>query len=251
MNIGWERISYKEYIRPKQCFKSCKFGHLAKHCKEEKDLRTNCRSSEHTWKDCKASPKCINYQLWPITTPSPILKAATSTWETPEQLWRFSITLLLNDNDSFSLNELYSFENNITNISKAYKIAAYHSAPKAVIAIKTSFNSQAIHITKEVVVILANIYSTDLLLASIYCPPNNIEENLNTLRPILNKYNDFPMIILGDFNAKSRVWGQRNLGDRGSKLLPFCNQQDLNIENSPDSLPSFTSTRGESWIDLL
>ncbi|GIX83978.1 hypothetical protein CEXT_658901 [Caerostris extrusa] len=35
MNIGWERISYKD-IRPKQCFKCCKFGHLAKHCKEEK-----------------------------------------------------------------------------------------------------------------------------------------------------------------------------------------------------------------------
>ncbi|GIY12246.1 uncharacterized protein CEXT_364931 [Caerostris extrusa] len=59
MNIGWERISYKD-IRPKQCFKCCKFGHLAKHCKEEKDLRTNCGSSEHTWKNCKASPKCIN-----------------------------------------------------------------------------------------------------------------------------------------------------------------------------------------------
>ncbi|GIX77425.1 CCHC-type domain-containing protein [Caerostris extrusa] len=37
INIGWERNSYKEYIRPRQCFKCCKFGHPAKHCKETKD----------------------------------------------------------------------------------------------------------------------------------------------------------------------------------------------------------------------
>ncbi|GIY37466.1 RNA-directed DNA polymerase from mobile element jockey [Caerostris darwini] len=154
--------------------------------------------------------------------------------------------------DFFSLNEPYSYDNNITNIPKAYKIAAHHTAPKSAIAIKSSFNSQVIHITQEIVVILANIFDMDLLLASIYCPPsNNIDDNLNILRPILNKYTDLPMIILGDFNAKSRVWGQRNLDDRGSKLLSFCNQQDLNIENSPDSLPSFSSIRGESWIDLL
>ncbi|GIY78163.1 putative 115 kDa protein in type-1 retrotransposable element R1DM [Caerostris darwini] len=156
------------------------------------------------------------------------------------------------DYDFFSLNEPYSFQDKITNIPKTYKIAAFHSSPKAAIAIKAAFNSQSIHITREVVVILAKIHNTDFLLASIYCPPSsNIEVNLNSLIPFLNKYSETPMIILGDFNAKSRVWGQRNLDERGSKLLMFCNQQDLNIENSPDSPPTFTSTRGESWIDLL
>ncbi|GIY45302.1 hypothetical protein CDAR_246031 [Caerostris darwini] len=156
------------------------------------------------------------------------------------------------DYDFFSLNEPYFFQDQITNIPNSYKIAAFHSSPKAAIAIKAAYNSQSILISREVVVILAKIHNTDFLLTSIYCPPsNNIEVNLHSLTPFLNKYSDTPMIILGDFNAKSRVWGQRNLDERGSKLLMFCNQQDLNIENSPDSPPTFTSTRGESWIDLL
>ncbi|GIY39266.1 uncharacterized protein CDAR_617811, partial [Caerostris darwini] len=37
----------------------------------------------------------------------------------------------------------------------------------------------------------------------------------------------------------------------GRKLLAFCNIHELNIENQPDSLPTFSSIRGDSWIDLL
>ncbi|GIY68090.1 hypothetical protein CDAR_453051 [Caerostris darwini] len=156
------------------------------------------------------------------------------------------------DFDFFSLNEPYSFQDHIINIPSNYKIAAFHSSPKAALAIKAAFNSQTVLITREVVVILANIHNIDFLLASIYCPPgNDIDVNLHCLIPYLNKFSDKHMIIFGDFNAKSRVWGRRNLEERGSKLLLFCHQHELNIENSPDSFPTFTSTRGESWIDLL
>ncbi|GIY65162.1 hypothetical protein CDAR_437251 [Caerostris darwini] len=33
--------------------------------------------------------------------------------------------------------------------------------------------------------------------------------------------------------------------------MHFCNSLDLSIENNPDMPPTFDSTRGQSWIDLL
>ncbi|GIY73629.1 hypothetical protein CEXT_430541, partial [Caerostris extrusa] len=117
---------------------------------------------------------------------------------------------------------------------------------------KVNHKSQIVFSNSELTAILASINNTETLLVSIYCSPSkNIENNLNLLRNILIENDNRPTIILGDFNAKSRVWGQRDLDERGSKLLSFCHQLDLNIENQPDTLPSFSSSRGNSWIDLL
>ncbi|GIY24046.1 RNA-directed DNA polymerase from mobile element jockey [Caerostris darwini] len=154
--------------------------------------------------------------------------------------------------DFFSINEPYVFEDSITGIPLNYAIIAHNSAPKAAIIIKSCFNTQSILISKEIVIVLANINNQDFLLVSTYCPPSQeIEDNLAILSPILCKYEGNPTIILGDFNAKSRVWGQRDLDCRGRKLLSFCHRHELFIENSPDSLPTFSSNRGNSWIDLM
>ncbi|GIY37428.1 uncharacterized protein CDAR_99671, partial [Caerostris darwini] len=92
----------------------------------------------------------------------------------------------------------------------------------------------------------------ELLLISTYCSPkNNIDHNLDTIRKFIIKFNHLPTIILGDFNAKSRIWGQRDLNDSGTKVLHFCNSLDLYIENDPNSPLTYSSNRGDSWIDLL
>ncbi|GIX87738.1 hypothetical protein CDAR_617181 [Caerostris darwini] len=67
----------------------------------------------------------------------------------------------------------------------------------------------------------------------------------------IEKFPDHRVLLFDDFNAKSRVWGKRNMDERGNQLLSFCNNFDLSIENSPDLLPTYDSTRGQSWIDLL
>ncbi|GIY68078.1 uncharacterized protein CDAR_452961 [Caerostris darwini] len=154
--------------------------------------------------------------------------------------------------DFFSMNEPYCYDNKITCIPLKYSIVAHHTQPKAAIAIKSSINCQLVFSNSELTAILASINNVETLLVSIYCSPSkNIENNLNLLRNILLENDNRPTIILGDFNAKSRVWGKRDLDERGSKLLAFCHQLDLNIENQPDTLPSFSSSRGNSWIDLL
>ncbi|GIY54778.1 uncharacterized protein CDAR_391111 [Caerostris darwini] len=75
--------------------------------------------------------------------------------------------------------------------------------------------------------------------------------NLDVLQSFLEKYHLFKTFICGDFNAKSRVWGKRNVDNRGTQLLAFCNAMKLTIENSPSSLPTFDCRRCQSGIDLL
>ncbi|GIX79771.1 uncharacterized protein CDAR_77421 [Caerostris darwini] len=60
LNIGWERVSFREYLRPLRCFKCCRFGHLAKNCKEESDVCSNCGNQGHTYKDCSKDKSCRN-----------------------------------------------------------------------------------------------------------------------------------------------------------------------------------------------
>ncbi|GIX76034.1 RNA-directed DNA polymerase from mobile element jockey [Caerostris darwini] len=105
---------------------------------------------------------------------------------------------------------------------------------------------------QEMVIIKAQLGDHDTLLISTYCPPNkDLDINLGIIRAHIHNNMQCPIVLLGDFNAKSRVWGQRNLDERGSKLLTLCQQLDLSIENQPNSPPTYSSSRGDSWIDLL
>lgn len=61
--IGWDSISFREFIRPTQCFKCWRFGHIAKFCRNKKCC-AKC-TEEHEEKDCKSSDKkcrnCIEF----------------------------------------------------------------------------------------------------------------------------------------------------------------------------------------------
>ncbi|GIX76547.1 hypothetical protein CDAR_499971 [Caerostris darwini] len=97
-----------------------------------------------------------------------------------------------------------------------------------------------------------SLNDSDCLLISTYCPPKgDLASHLQVLQAFLVKYPLFKIFICGDFNAKSRVWGKRNVDARGTQILAFCNAMDLTIQNSPSSLPTFDCSRGQSWIDLL
>ncbi|GIX70121.1 hypothetical protein CDAR_312581 [Caerostris darwini] len=79
----------------------------------------------------------------------------------------------------------------------------------------------------------------------------NLQQHLSTLQAWIEKFPNYQVILLGDFNAKSYIWGKRNTDERGNQLLHFCISLDLSIENNPEMLPTFDSTKGQSWIDLL
>ncbi|GBL98880.1 Retrovirus-related Pol polyprotein from type-1 retrotransposable element R1, partial [Araneus ventricosus] len=59
------------------------------------------------------------------------------------------------------------------------------------------------------------------------------------------------IVILGDINAKSSIWGPRNTDKRGNIVHDLINQFGLLVINDRDSLPSFNSPCGISWIDIM
>nr|XP_042910466.1 uncharacterized protein LOC122271868 [Parasteatoda tepidariorum] len=59
INIGWNRIRTKEFLRVTQCFKCYRFGHVARYCKD-KSVCANCTEHDHTMENCKNKSICIN-----------------------------------------------------------------------------------------------------------------------------------------------------------------------------------------------
>ncbi|GIX70137.1 hypothetical protein CDAR_312671 [Caerostris darwini] len=159
---------------------------------------------------------------------------------------------MYNDFDFLTLNEPYSYDNSIISIPLNYTIAAANNSPQAAIIFKSTHNAQLLFCNEEVVVVQIEFHHQEANLASTYCSPSkNMESNMDILKSPLLRFEELPFIILGDFNAKFRIWGQRDLDHRGSTLLSVCHLMDLTIENNPDSPPSYSSSRGDSCVDLL
>ena len=58
------------------------------------------------------------------------------------------------------------------------------------------------------------------------------------------------VVIGGDFNAKNEVWGGRVTDERGASVLLGAIEGGLDVVNRAEDIATFSSTMGESWIDL-
>ena len=85
-----------------------------------------------------------------------------------------------------------------------------------------------------------------ITVCSLYSPrSSNLNEELLTdlLRQLPS-----PVIIMGDFNAYHRVWGNATVDARGRQVLSFTQNNSLNIAN--DGEPTRTTQHSETVIDL-
>ncbi|XP_067134743.1 uncharacterized protein [Centruroides vittatus] len=89
-----------------------------------------------------------------------------------------------------------------------------------------------------------------LYIISFYCSPaEDLRNALGQLGTTMNCLHGYPVLLMGDFNAKSHLWHSSVEDLRGYLLCEFMAAYDLtSLNDSP--LPTFSASTGESWIDV-
>lgn len=175
-------------------------------------------------------------------------KAATLEFCKTMELENFSIALV---------QEPYSFKKGnkyiIPNTGK-YSVISQNNEPiLAAIIINTKFLDILVpnnHLSSKLSI--ANLYYAEknLTVISIYCPPQQyIPNELLNLQNVINLYKE-NLIICGDFNCRSTTWNDVINDNKSAYLEEFIINNNLTIQNSPNTAPTFKTPNGQSFIDL-
>ncbi|GBO11479.1 hypothetical protein AVEN_134500-2 [Araneus ventricosus] len=251
INYGWQRHSVREYLKVKQCFKCYKFGHLAKVCRnitDDKVLCSKCGQEGHKYRECRNEAKCLNCTNSASKTFNcgflnlNHARAASSCLETD---------VLKRNLDLMCLNEPYYYQGTISGCPKGYNQISFNRDPRTAIFIRNSIDCIRISVERDLIALSIDWNNMEYIIVCVYCSPSeNLDNNIIKLETICTCNPNKRTIIFGDFNAKSSAWSPRSTDLRGRVVLEFINKMDIVIENSSDSLATYSCEKGESWIDL-
>ncbi|XP_067118882.1 uncharacterized protein [Centruroides vittatus] len=109
---------------------------------------------------------------------------------------------------------------------------------------------QTNHTNRYFTTIIIHHEGINYVMITFYCSPyEDITEPLNELNNTVQHHSKFPILIMGDFNVKSPIWFSPIEDPRGSKLVELMNSLGLQSLNT-SKLPTYSSTTGESWVDV-
>lgn len=88
-------------------------------------------------------------------------------------------------------------------------------------------------------------------IINVYCQYSlEISPIITEIEYILDKLKGNRIILTMDANAKSNLWFAGRADERGKELEEIILSQSLHIVNKPNNPPTFTSSHGESNIDV-
>lgn len=154
--------------------------------------------------------------------------------------------------DLIGLNEPYYTDHGVVGFSTICNIISYKDKPKAAIIINNNkLRVIPLHIKRDQV--LVSIHWGKMTIFTLHLLPPSVPINIciKELELILEKYGAHKLIICGDFNPKSELWGQNKIESRGYEIINLLIKYNLDIQNNPHSHPTYCSTIGNSWIDTL
>src|SRR5271154_2488635 len=153
------------------------------------------------------------------------------------------------------LQEPYQRSGKISNFKKYNFSCLFHGEgiPKAAIVI-TDPELDVVFLRQyscsNLVAALVSINNLSTILISCYLEQAiPLERFFSRIEDIKRDFPDARMIVGGDFNAKSPLWGGARTDVRGDDTIAFALSLNFCILNSPLSPPTFHN-RGESWINI-
>lgn len=152
----------------------------------------------------------------------------------------------------FSVNEPYFYNDFMPYVPSEYMCIKNTGYPRACIVVRNDIKFDVIKCTDLVLCLKLYIdFNVELYFYSVYCSPNDdLSVVMPTLYNLLSNYAHCSNLVLGDFNAKASLWGSPTTDHRGKEVIEFVNVYDLEILNDPESVPTYSSSRGISWIDI-
>lgn len=146
----------------------------------------------------------------------------------------------------------YTTNNNLTGCSINDIIFAAKTRPLCAIIIRnTEIVPFPIKVERDRIIIIIETKNTKIKLVSTYCSPSsNLIDYLLALKNELETITCNNIILGGDLNAKGRLWGNEITDERGTELIEFMLTNNLATLNNSDSIPTFETANGKSWIDV-
>ncbi|XP_072400773.1 uncharacterized protein [Diabrotica undecimpunctata] len=129
-----------------------------------------------------------------------------------------------------------------------------HKTSKAPILARRNLTKQITLITdrtnENVTTIHFKINNYNITIVNIYDKPGgDTNITLDTQKPDIETDTN-KSLVTGDFNAKDPSWGGNVSDKRGQDILEWTALNNILINNTHNSPPTFLSTRGRSWVDL-
>lgn len=59
MCYDWKKFNFREYLRPRKCYKCNRFGHISTKCDGE-ECCPLCGETDHKRAECTKEAKCVN-----------------------------------------------------------------------------------------------------------------------------------------------------------------------------------------------
>ncbi|KAI5717436.1 hypothetical protein M8J77_005918 [Diaphorina citri] len=233
LRIGWVICRVHEIITPTRCFKCYGHGHVAKDCTvSESDLNNcvKCNQSGHIAKDCTHEPFCLLQCNCDTSADSQrlVLRAA--------QEHDLDLAIVSEPNIKFTKNNQWFYNESC-------------SVAIRVLNARTQVQKQG---SGDCFVW---VETGDLTIYGCYYSPNKLsltdfEDHLNALKvSILSHQSKTHLVIGGDFNSKSSLWGSPFDCQRGIMLAEWMAELELEVLN--DGLkPTFIRNNSSSFIDI-